>query len=317
MNTADKHVAIIGTGMIGASLAALFTGNSFRTSMYAVNDTEADAGEERYKSYFTDLIDAELVTPEQAESCAKLLTVTQSYKDLSDADFIFECVVERLDVKHSVFEEIEKYCHNYKAIASSTSALSADDLVEKMEDKSKLLVAHPWNPPHLVPCVEVMRSKYTSDEAVQFTVDILKAVGREPVVMKKSAEGFIANRLQHALYREAVYMVEEGIATPDDIDRTILSSFGPRYASIGLFEHFDYAGLDMIESIEDYLFPTLCNATKTQDVIKDHIAKGELGLKTMKGMYDWSEKDIEDFRYRASKPYLDYFNWNLPGPEQE
>lgn len=312
MDILDKQVAIIGTGMIGASLATLFTGNSFKTSILAMNDEEAKAGAERYKTYFDDLIVEGLVTREQAEASAKLLTVTQNYEELADVDFIFECVVERLEVKHSVYKEIEKHCNNYKAIASSTSALSADDLARGMKDKTKLMVAHPWNPPHLVPCVEVVRSQYTSDEAVQFTVDILRATGREPVVMIRSAEGFIGNRLQHALYREAVHMVEEGIATPEDIDKTIMTSFGPRYASIGLFEHFDYAGLDMIKSIEDYLFPTLCNTDKTQDIINAHVEKGELGLKTMQGMYDWSKKDIEDFRLRASKPYLSYFNWNLP-----
>lgn len=312
-----KHVAIIGTGMIGASLAVLFTGNSYKTSMLAVNDAEAESGLARYNTYYKDLIDQKLVTPRQAEACAKLLRITQSYQDIADADFIFECVFERLDVKHSVYKEIEKHCHNYQAIASSTSAISAEDLATGLNDKEKLMVAHPWNPPHLVPCVEVVKSQYTSEKATAFVVDLLRSVGREPVVMKKGAEGFIGNRLQHALYREAVHMVEMGIATPEDIDKTIMSSFGPRYASIGLFEHFDYAGLDLIINIEDYLFPTLCNATKTQDIIRDHVEKGELGFKTGQGMYDWSKKDLEDFRLRAGKPYLPYFNWSLPGEEQD
>ena len=95
-----------------------------------------------------------------------------------------------------------------------------------------------------------------------------------------------------------------------------MSSFGPRYASIGLFEHFDYAGLDLIVNIEDYLFPTLCNATQTQNVIKERIAAGDLGIKTGKGMYDWSKKDLDEFRLRAGKPYLTYFNWNLPKEEK-
>lgn len=312
-----NHVAIIGTGMIGASLAVLFTGNSYKTTMLAINDAEAESGLARYNTYYKDLINQKLITPKQAEACAKLLRITQSYLDIADADFIFECVFERIDVKHSVYKETEKYCHNYKAIASSTSAISADDLATGLTAKEKLMVAHPWNPPHLVPCVEVVKSQHTSEEAVQFTVNLLRSVGREPVVMKKSAEGFIGNRLQHALYREAVHMVEAGIATPEDIDKTIMTSFGPRYASIGLFEHFDYAGLDLIVDIEDYLFPTLCNATKTQDIIREHVEKGELGFKTGLGMYDWSKKDLDEFRLRAGKPYLPFFNWSLPEEEQE
>lgn len=312
-----KHIAIIGTGMIGASLAVLFTGNSYKTTMLAINDAEAESGLARYQTYYKDLIEQKLVSPKQAEACAKLLNITQNYQDIADADFIFECVFERIDVKHSVYKEIEAHCHNYRAIASSTSAISADDLAAGLQNKDKLMVAHPWNPPHLVPCVEVVKNQQTSDEALQFTVNLLRSVGREPVVMKKGAEGFIGNRLQHALFREAVHMVEMGIATPEDIDKTIMSSFGPRYASIGLFEHFDYAGLDLIVNIEDYLFPTLCNATKTQDIIREHVEKGELGFKTMKGMYDWSKKDLDEFRLRAGKPYLPYFNWSLPEVEDD
>ena len=130
--------------------------------------------------------------------------------------------------------------------------------------------------------------------------------------MKKGAPGFIGNRLQHALFREAVNMVEKGIATPEDIDKTLKYSFIPRYTSIGLFEHQDYAGLDMVLSIEDYLFPTLSNAVKTPDYIRSLYNAGNLGFKTGKGVYDWSKKDTEDFRKRASEPYLRFFNWSLP-----
>lgn len=307
-----NHIAIIGTGMIGASMAVLFTGNGYKTTMYAINDTEAAKGQASYTTYYEDLIEKKLVTPAQAAICAKLLNITQKFEDIADADFIFECVVERINIKHSVYREIEKHCKQFKAIASSTSAISTDDLAEGLVQKDKLSVAHPWNPPHLVPCVEVVKGKYTSDESVQVLVDVLESVGREVVVMKKNAPGFIGNRLQHALYREAVHMVEQGIATPEDIDKTLRSSFIPRYTAIGLFEHFDYAGLDMIVSIDDYLFPTLSKAEKAQDYIRTRYDAGNLGFKTGIGVYEWNTKDVVEFRRRASEPYLRFFNWSLP-----
>ncbi|MHB8072712.1 3-hydroxyacyl-CoA dehydrogenase family protein [Desulfosporosinus fructosivorans] len=307
-----NHIAIIGTGMIGASMAVLFTGNGYKTTMYAINDTEAAKGQASYDTYYEDLIEKKLVTSAQATVCAKLLNFTQKFEGIADADFIFECVVERLDIKHSVYHEIEKHCKQFKAIASSTSAISVEDLAEGLVQKDKISVAHPWNPPHLVPCVEVVKGKHTSDVSVQVIVDVLESVGREVVIMKKNAPGFIGNRLQHALYREAVHMVEQGIATPEDIDKTLRSSFIPRYTSIGLFEHFDYAGLDMIVSIDDYLFPTLSNADKAQDYIKTRFEAGNLGFKTGLGVYDWSKKDVVEFRQRASEPYLRFFNWSLP-----
>lgn len=304
-----NHIAIIGKGMIGISLAVLFTGNGYRTTILA---KDSEVGKQKYDNYYKDLIDLKLVTAKQASACEKYLHFTENYEDISDADIIFECVVEKLNVKYEVYKKIEETCTKYKAIASTTSAISADDLAKGVNHKDKILVAHPWNPPHLVPCVEVVKGIDTSDEAMESTKEILESVGREVVVMKKPAPGFIGNRLQHALYREAVHMVEQGIASPEDIDKTLRSSFIPRYASIGLFEHFDYAGLDMIVSIEDYLFPYLSNADKSQDYIRSRFEAGDLGYKTGKGVYDWSNVDMEKFRKRASSPYLQFLNWSLP-----
>lgn len=307
-----NHIGIIGTGMIGASMAVLFTGNGYRTTILAVNDKEAAAGKARYDTYYSDLIAEGLVTPAQAEACAKLLDFTQDYSGIAEVDFIYECVVERMDVKFAVYAEVERHCKNFRVLASSTSAMSADDLAEGMRQKDKLLVAHPWNPPHLVPCVEIVRSKYSSDASVKFLVDLLESVHRQPAVMKKSAPGFIANRLQHALIREAVYMIEQGIADPQDIDRALTYSFMPRYTAIGLFQHQDYAGLDMVLSIDDYLFPSLSTAQKGQDFLRDLYNKGHLGVKTGKGIYDWTGVDMDAFRKRAGAPYLRFFNWDLP-----
>ncbi len=310
-----KHITIIGTGMIGASLAALFTGNGYQTTLLDINDDLLAKGKERYDACFKDLIEKKLVTEKQAAACSGLLSLTSCYEDVAHTDFIFECVVERIEIKHSVYQLIEKHCKQVKAIASSTSAISADDLAIGLMKKELLIVAHPWNPPHLVPCVELVKSRYTSDEVSEVVYDLLESTGRKVVVMKKGAPGFIGNRLQHALYREAVHMVEQGIASPEDIDKTLKYSFIPRYTAIGIFEHFDYAGLDMIVSIDDYLFPDLCTADKTQDYIRSRYAEGNLGQKTGLGVYDWSAVDMEEFRLRAAKPYFGFFNWNLPEGE--
>lgn len=307
-----NNVVIIGTGMIGASLAVLFTGNGYRTTMLAMSDKGKEAGLTRYDKYYKDLVEKKLVTWEQAEICRKYLKVTQNFADIADADFIVECLVEDLEVKCNVYKQIEDNCKGFSVIASTTSAISPEDLCQGIKAKERLVVAHPYNPPHLVPCVEIVPSSYTSAETIKTIDEFFRSVGRQPAAMLKSAPGFIANRLQHALYRESVYMVEAGIATPEAIDQALQTSFAPRYTSVGIFEHFDYAGLDMIISIEDYLFPTLCNAQQTQDLIRKRYEHGDLGFKTGKGVYDWSTKDADDFRKRSSEPYFRYFNWSLP-----
>ena len=305
----ERHVGIIGKGMIGISWAVMFTGNGIGVTILAKDEA---LGRKRYRTYYEDLIAQGLVTEKQAEACEKLLKCTEDYGDLKDERVIFECVKEDLDTKFGVYSKIEESCNDLLAIASSTSSISPADLSKGMRAKEKIMVAHPWNPPHLVPCVELVKNGFTAPESLEAVKDVLEYAGREVAMMNKPAPGFIGNRLQHALFREAVYMVEQGICGPEDIDKTIRSSFGPRYTSIGLFEHFDYAGLDMVKSIDDYLFPTLCTADKTQDMINERFNRGDLGYKTGKGVYEWESRDMDAFRKKASAPYLKFFNWKLP-----
>ncbi|HHX37743.1 MAG TPA: hypothetical protein GX717_07170 [Clostridiaceae bacterium] len=305
----EMKTAIIGKGMIGISLAVLFTGNGISTKVLA---KDAPVGLERYRTYYRDLIAQGLVSEAQAKACETLLSFTQDYSDLQDVSVVFECVSEKLEVKYSVYRQIEEHCPNLRAIASTTSAISPQELANGMKQREKIMVAHPYNPPHLVPCVELVKNDFSSSDALAAVTELLEYCGREVCYMNRPAPGFIANRLQHALYREAVYMVEQGICGPEDIDKCIRSSWAPRYTSIGLFDHFDYAGLDLIANIHEYLYPDLCNATSVQSYITERLDRGDLGAKTGVGVYDWRERDMETFRKKASDPYFKFFNWKLP-----
>lgn len=305
----ERSVAIVGKGMIGISLAVLFTGNGVRTRVLA---KDPEIGLEKYRCYYQDLICQGLVTPRQAEQCRELLSFTQDYSDLAEEEIVFECVTEKLDVKFCVYENLEAHCPHLKAIASTTSAISPADLARGVRRKERIMVAHPYNPPHMVPCVEVVKNDFTDREALESVIGLLEYCGREVALMNKPAPGFIANRLQHVLYREAVYMVEQGICGPEDIDKCIRSSWGPRYTSIGLFDHFDYAGLDLIANIEEYLYPDLCNDTAVQPLIREKLESGNLGYKTGRGIYDWRERDMDAFRKKTCEPYYKFFNWKLP-----
>ena len=305
----EKKVAIIGKGMIGISLAVLFTGNGIPTVILAKN---SEVGLEKYRTYYQDLVSQGLVTPAQAAACEKRLSFTENYADLSDINVVIECVTEKLEVKYEVYQQIEAHCPHLKAIASTTSAISPADLAKGMQQPEKIMVAHPYNPPHLVPCVELVKNDFTAQEALDAVTELLEYCGREVCKMNKPAPGFIANRLQHALYREAVYMVEQGICGPEDIDKCIRSSWGPRYTSIGLFDHFDYAGLDLIANIETYLYPDLCDTKTVHPSLQERLDRGDLGYKTGVGYYDWRNRDMDAFRKKTCDPYLRFFNWKLP-----
>ena len=308
-----QKVAIIGTGMIGASLACMFTGNGYVTYMYANSDKGVNGGLERYRTNFHDLISEGLVTEAQMAASEKLLTITRSLEDIADADFIYECVIENKEVKFEIYRKLDQICTKVKGIASASSAMDTDLLCGGFDLlKDRFAVAHPWNPPHLVPCVEIVRGCHTSGEALQFICDVLESCGRAPVVMNRSVPGFVANRLQHALFREAAYMVEQGIASPQDIDRALRTSFVPRYTAVGIFEHFDYAGLDMIKSIEETVYHDLCDTKEPHTLITDCVNNGNLGYKSGQGILNWDGVDIDAYRKRAAAPYLKFFNWTLP-----
>jgi 3-hydroxybutyryl-CoA dehydrogenase len=309
----NEKIAIVGTGMMGMSLAALFTGNGYDTTVLATKETSARRGECAYQEMYGALLQRGLVTAQQAAGCRERLHFALSYQELCGCTLFFECAVEDLAIKQQIYRDIERTCPACKAIASTSSALSPDDLCKSVACcASKIVVTHPFNPPHLVPFVELVKSPCSCEEATQLVYDFLEDCGRKVCIMKKSAPGFIANRLQHALLREAIYMVEQGMADPREIDKALMYSFMPRYTCVGLFEHQDAAGLDMVKGIEDYLFPDLCDRKTAFDYVNERVAAGRLGQKTGQGTYAWDAASIASFKKRAAEPYWKYFNWHLP-----
>ena len=179
-------------------MAVMLTGNGYKTTLFAVNDELQQKSIELYDSFYKDLIEKKLVTPAQAEACREYLSYTQIYEGIADCEVVFECVFENVEAKHGVYKDIEANCTNVQAIVSTTSALSAEDLVGGLDKyKGKMVVAHPFNPPHLVPYVELVKSPVTEEGVPQLVYELLESAGRKVVVLKKSAPGFIANRLQH------------------------------------------------------------------------------------------------------------------------
>ncbi len=177
-------------------------------------------------------------------------------------------------------------------------------LNQKMKDKSNLLVAHFWNPAYLAPLVEVCGSPETSPEAVDFTLSLLKDIGNEPVHMKKELPGFICNRIMHAMNREALAMIQTGVLTAEDVDKAIRSSFGPRFANLGLMEFNDFVGLDLVRAVESYLHPDLDTTPGPMPIVDQKVEKGECGMKSGLGFYDWSQKDSADIRKRRDKVFI-------------
>jgi 3-hydroxybutyryl-CoA dehydrogenase len=190
-------------------------------------------------------------------------------------------------------------------LASSTSGLSPTDIGGSMKWPERMLVMHFWNPPYLVPLVELVAGDRTGEDTVARAFDFLRSLGKEPVLLKKDILGHIGNRIQHAMFREAIHLIQEGVATPEDIDRVITSSLGPRYSMIGPMEYLDSVGLDLNVAIHSYLLKDLADAKEPQALLRSKYDRGEYGAKAGRGFYDWSKKDLDEMTARQNKRFID------------
>jgi 3-hydroxybutyryl-CoA dehydrogenase len=268
-----------------------------------------------YDNYFLQLIDQGLVPENQISICEKYLKYTLDFDEIADCEVIFECINEKIELKYDILAKIEEKCPNVRAICSVSSTLTPEMMSEKMTKyKDRLIVTHPFNPAHMVPFFECCGSQYTAPGVLEFAKELLESLDRKPVLLKKPTPGFIGNRLQFALWREALSLVELCICDPRDVDTCLNYSFCPRYTSIGIYEHFDNGGLNLNLAGCNGNFPHLSNITTAPPAVTDRIERGDLGARaeSKKGFYDWNGVDMAAYQERVNAPYWRFFNWDLP-----
>jgi 3-hydroxybutyryl-CoA dehydrogenase len=303
-------------GMIGDSMSVLTSGHGYKTVCLVRRPEMIPEYKKTYEAYFDQMIAQGLMSANQTEICARYVAYTTDYADLADCEIIFECVTENIALKQEIYAKIEENCPKVRAICSVSSSYVADVLAEKAgKYKDRILVTHPFNPAHMVPYFEICCGADTDKAALAFAKAALEALDRKPAILKKPAPGFIGNRLQFALWREALNLVESGICDPRDVDTCLNYSFCPRYTSIGMFEHFDNGDLRLNITTCDTVFPTLSNIDKAPAAITDRIARGDTGARaeSKTGFYDWHDVDMDAYRKRVNAPYWNFVKaWDLP-----
>lgn len=308
-----KKIGIIGTGMIGTSLAVLSASHAIDTVVLAVNEELKNKSLNQFKKFLNELNEEKIINEENILGCLNHLEYTYEYESFKDCEYIFEAVVENIDIKHEVYNKIEEHVDNLKAICSVSSAIEVDKLSEKMNKyRDKILVTHPFFPPHVIPYFEIAYGKLTNTDIIYEVKKMLASMDRKVVILNKSVPGFIGNRLQFALYREALNLIQNNVCAVEDIDTCLKYSFCPRYTSIGMFEHFDNGGLILNLEVCKSIFPTLNNDEIPPKVLLDLVEQNELGRITGKGFYNWDKEFIEDFDNRVLQPYLKFINWEFP-----
>jgi 3-hydroxybutyryl-CoA dehydrogenase len=284
-----KKVAVVGAGLMGHGIALEFALAGYDVRLHDVDAGKLRKAEEDIQGNLGMLTGLGLVTKEQAASSRRHMTSCAVLTDaLAEADIVIEAVFEDLELKQETFRLLDKVCPLRTILASNTSTLLPGLLASVTRRPEKVLVAHYFNPPYLLPLVEIVRHKETSEETVQTMFGLLRKIGKTPVIVQKEVPGFVGNRLQAALFREAMAIVRDGIATPEDVDIVVKNGFGRRLAAAGVFEIWEIAGWDLIAAICSNLFPNLDASTEIPPLLAGMVARGELGTKAGRGFYEWT-----------------------------
>ena len=308
-----ETVAVYGSGTIGACEATLIIGHGLPCVVIGHSERGLERCRKAIEQNWDDLIAEGLATEKNKAAALKLLTITNDPVALAGCTFVFEAVAEGTEQKQEVYQAIEQYAAPNAVIASCTSSIDAEVLAKLTGRPENLLIAHPFQPVHMLPLVEVVRHEKTADETVSRTLALLERLHRQVVVLNRSVPGFLVNRFAQALFRESIYLIEQGITTAADIDKAVKYAMGMRYASIGLLEYFDAVGYDLESTIASNVYPDLCDTKEIQSLVKEGLASGMTGQAAGQGLYDWSQKDGDDFRRRKQSPYFDGVKeWTMP-----
>ena len=293
-----KKLTVIGSGLMGHGIALKFAQHNFFVTVYDPIKSSLDTLFDRIK---ISLEQMDASKSEIDECISSISTSSNLSLALDHSELAIEAAPEKIEIKQKLFKEIEKYASKDCIFASNTSVIPITKIIKKMKDKSRALGTHWWNPPHLIPLVEVIRTEWTSEATIIKVINILNAIGKTPVRVEKDVPGFIGNRLQHALWREAISLVENGVCDAKSVDIVIKSSFGRRLSVLGPMENADLVGTDLTLDIHENVFYDLESSKNPSKILKNLVNDGKLGMKSGQGFLKWNQKDADKIKLKISK----------------
>lgn len=292
-----KTIAVVGAGLMGHGIAQVFAINGYNVIMMDLNEEILSSAIKKIQTNLSTLAQHGLYKQNEIKSALSRIKKTLSLKEVaSEAQFIIESVSENLGLKQKIFYDLDSTSPPETILATNTSVISITEIAKEARHRSRILGTHFWNPPYLIPLVEVIKGQETSDQVMDTTFELLKKVGKHPVRVHKDVPGFVGNRLQHALWREAVSIVEHGIAEAATVDECVKFGFGLRLPILGPLENADMVGLDLTLAIHDYILKHLESSPTPSPLLKEKVNRGELGFKKGQGFYPWTPEQAEASR---------------------
>jgi len=303
-----RTIGICGVGQMGAAAAVTFTRAGYRVLAWDHDPGQLD----RLQTTAGNLgawLDQH-VGPSNASGGTIEVIVDPAIID-RQADVLLDCIIEDMEQKVALFRRFSSCQERGCIFLTTTSGLSITEIGRRSDTGHQLAGTHFWNPPHLMPLVEVIRGQDTPDQVIDTVCDLVTSIGKIPVRVNRDVPGFVGNRLLHALWREAISLVENGIASPEDIDLVARLTFGLRMPAVGPLENMDLVGLDLIEKIHNYLLAGLADNHGAAELLSDNVRQDHLGVKSGRGFYDWRVRSADELieqRDRQIVRQLDYLN---------
>jgi len=293
MTVERSRIAVVGAGLMGHGLAQVFACAGHPVAVYDPQPETLATVHERVAANLR-----RLGLPDEALACISVHERLAAA--LEGAEFVFEAAPESVDLKIRLIGEITALAPAGTIVASNTSSMPVSVYTPRAVGAARVIGAHFWNPPYLIPLVEVVQGEHTSAGTVARTMDVLSAAGKLPVHVRKDVPGFVANRLQHALWREAMSIVQNGIADAETVDLCVKNSFGLRLAVMGPLETADLGGLGQVLNIHEQILPFIDRTPGPLPILRDKVVTGELGMKTGQGFLAWTEETAAAAHARLS-----------------
>ncbi len=288
------RIGVVGGGLMGHGIAYLLAAAGHSVSVYEPS-AEIRASLPQRLQAILDLLGDD-------PALLKRITAHDTLASaMSGAAFVFEAAPEKLPLKQKIFAELEDAVAPETVLASNSSAIPSTDIGRHLKHRERVVGTHFWNPPHLVPLVEVIQNEKTSDDVVRRTMDLLRAAGKVPVHVRRDVPGFVGNRLQHAMKREAIALVAAGVCDAETVDTVVKEGFGARTAVLGPMEQSDLVGLDLALDIADVLYEHLDRTPGPNQLLRDKVKAGKLGMKTGEGLRKWTPESANAVRQRLSR----------------
>jgi 3-hydroxybutyryl-CoA dehydrogenase len=288
---ADLKIGIVGGGLMGHGIAQVLAGQGATVTVHDPDDETLSSVPAR--------IAANLEQLGQDTAIAGRVQLSKTLEHaVADADWVFEAAPERMELKQAIFEQLDASAPPHAILATNTSVMRVTEIAAKTKHPERVVGTHWWNPPFLVPLVEVVQGEQTDPSTVRSAMELLREAGKTPVHVKRDVPGFVGNRLQHALWRQALELVDQGVCDAEDVDTVVKASFGIRLPVLGPIENADLVGLDLTLDIHDYVLPTLDPPSQPAEGLRRRVQDGDLGMKTGAGYRRWTAEEADDVRRR-------------------